>query len=144
MTAKGPRAQRRRAQRAQNNRYRPHAAALGLIVVALLVSSLYPARTLVSKRHRVEALRNESAALDRKIAELRQRRDALQTDEEVERIAREELGMIRPGETAFALVPPKQAPRAGTVAAPIPESPPAEGAFGRWWSAFTRSFRFPR
>ncbi|MCA1833654.1 MAG: septum formation initiator family protein [Actinobacteria bacterium] len=145
MSAKGPRAQRRKTQREQNKKYRPHAAALGLIVVALLVSSLYPARTLVSRRQRVAALRGESAALDRKIAELRARRDALQTDEEVERIAREELGMIRPGETAFAVLPAASPqPRPHVPEAATVDPPQAESAFSRWWTAFSHSFRIAR
>jgi cell division protein FtsL len=117
---------------------------LAIIVSFLLVSSMYPARTLVAKRARLTTLKKQSAELDRRIADLRSQRDALQTDAEVERLAREQLGMIRPGETAFAVVPaqsPLPAPPARSVQ---PSRAGEEGLLSRWWDAVYRTFRVPR
>jgi cell division protein FtsB len=81
--------------------------ALGLVVMALLINSLFGDRgvlhVLAQKRraadlaHDVASLRHENARLAREI-------EALRTDPRtVERLAREELGLAAPGETVFLI-----------------------------------------
>jgi cell division protein FtsB len=138
------RAELRKQQRAERRkRYRPHGAAIVIVLVALFVSALYPARQLVAKRHRITALKAESASLDRQIDELRAKREALQTDAEVERLARQDLNMIRPGEKAYAVVPgPSVVPQ--RVKQPPLEPAAGPSAFERWWDAFSGAFQIVR
>jgi cell division protein FtsB len=139
------RAERRRVERAANKGRASKATLLAMLIGALLVSSMYPARTLVAKRAHIAALKRQSESLDRQIAALKAQREALQTDGEVERIARTELGMIRRGETAFAVVPaqsPLPAPPAKTARPAATKEGP--GVFSRWWDAFSRSMKMPR
>jgi cell division protein FtsB len=79
---------------------------LGLLVfVVLLFVFVFPTRTYLGQRsdtkdveQRLELLREEN----RRLAD---ETDRLMTDEEVERIAREEYNLVRPGETPYAVVP---------------------------------------
>ncbi len=138
------RAELRRQQRAERRkRYRPHGAAIVILLVALFVSGMYPARQLVAKHNRIDSLKADSKRLDAEIAELRARRDALQTDAEVERLARQDLNMIRPGETAYAVVPgPSMVPK--RVKQPPLAPPDGPSALQRWWDAFRGSFKIVR
>ncbi len=84
---------------------------LGLLVfVVLLFVFVFPTRTYLGQRgetknveQRLELLREEN----RRLAE---ETDRLMTDEEIERIAREEYNLVRPGETPYAVVPEDSAP----------------------------------
>ncbi len=76
-----------------------------VIVVGLLFVVVFPVRALLDQRsaldrsnQRLTELRKERQRLERDAAELK-------TDAEVERVAREDLGMVRPGEQAYAPVP---------------------------------------
>lgn len=95
-------------------RLSPRAVALLIVVAALLLSAVYPVRDLFAARAHVASLRRADAELDRRIAGLQPQAGLLATDEEVERIAREELGMVRPGERSFVIVngPPARGRRA--------------------------------
>ncbi|MBK5288474.1 MAG: septum formation initiator family protein [Acidimicrobiia bacterium] len=76
-----------------------------VIVVGLLFVVVFPVRALLDQRgaldqsqHQLEVLRQERQRLEREAKQL-------QADAEVERVAREDLGMVRPGEQAYAPVP---------------------------------------
>lgn len=78
---------------------------VGLALVAVLFAFVYPTRTYVQQRQeqrtanqRLEVLEDSTKALKRDSARL-------QSDAEVERRAREDYGLVRPGETPYVLVP---------------------------------------
>ena len=86
-------------------RVSPRAAVLIVIVLAVLTLAISPVRALLAQR-------DELDQLDRQAQELEQRNDALhdrilhlQDPAYLERLARECLGMVEPGETAFVTVP---------------------------------------
>ena len=118
-------------------------AVVGTLLLVLLLSAMYPIRQYISQKSKVAALQAEEQLLADKITELRTTRSRLMTDAEVERIAREELGMVRPGEVAFAIVPggapaavEKRAKAPAVRAAPAGSGP---SWFDRWWSVVVRS-----
>ncbi|MBW3618634.1 MAG: septum formation initiator family protein [Actinobacteria bacterium] len=82
---------------------------IGLVgVLALAVVMLSgPFQSYVDGRARVEALEAKFVALDTENASLRQRRADLRDPANIELLAREQQGMIRPGEVPFAIVPPE-------------------------------------
>ncbi|HKC11970.1 MAG TPA: septum formation initiator family protein [Vicinamibacteria bacterium] len=92
---------------------RKKAATLGSIIalIALLVGSLFGDRGilhLVAQRERAESLRREIEELRGENGRLAAEIVALQTDpRSIERLAREELGLARPGETVF-LIPEEE------------------------------------
>jgi hypothetical protein len=77
---------------------------------------------------RLRVLSAENAKLD-------QRRQQLQTDAEIERLAREQYGLVKPGEEAYAILPPKPGPAATTAPAPAP-APAKKKAARPWWEVW--------
>lgn len=103
-------------------------AILLLGALALTVSGILPFRQLVAQQRQIdragsqlEALTNENERLEGEIA-------ALQTDGEVERIARDQYGLVRPGEVGYVVVAP---PEASAAADPTNEAAPIESR--SWW-----------
>jgi cell division protein FtsB len=116
---------------------RTYVAALLALVVLLGVMFLGPLESLSVASGRVEDLEQEQARLEEEVAALEQRRAALQEPEEIELLAREELGMVRPGETPYVVVPAEPAP------SPSGEEAEAAGDrswFGDVWHALTGVF----
>jgi cell division protein FtsB len=78
---------------------------LGLALVAALFAFVYPTRTFLQQRREVTAAERRLQVLEENSAALRRDNARLQSDEEVERRAREDFGMVREGETPYVLVP---------------------------------------
>lgn len=95
----------------------PRAVVLLLVVAALLLSAVYPVRDYLASRRDIARLERRNELLGAEVASLRSQVRRLSTDEEVERIAREELGMVRPGERSFLIVEPPPRPAGGTATA---------------------------
>ncbi len=77
-----------------------------LIVVAVLVTNVFPFRQILASDRsldlageQLETLRIENARLENEI-------EALSTDGELERLARAEFGYVSPGETAYVITDP--------------------------------------
>lgn len=119
-------------------------AMLLLLLAGLLFSSGYPMRRYFTVRSQIRELSVEERQLDERIARLSEERGRLATDQEVERIARERLGMVRPGEVPFVIASPKPRATRQSVAPsgfePAP-SPPEESLLERWWETVRRTLR---
>lgn len=75
-----------------------------LIAVMLIVFSLsltLACRELRTGAAKLDQVRTEYAALQAELTELREELAYAQTDEYVERVARDELGLLRPGEIRY-------------------------------------------
>lgn len=99
-----------RARAAPRPRLTRRAAGLAAVVALLATASVVPLRQYAEQR-------GELAELEREVAELRAERDRLEAEVErlqdpefLERLARECLGMVRPGEIAIVPVPKKGEP----------------------------------
>ena len=97
-------------------------AVLLLGALALTVSGILPFRQLVAQQRQIEragaqleALSNENERLEGEIL-------ALQTDGEVERIARDQYGLVRPGEVGYVVVAPPGASEDGAASTVAPGS----------------------
>ena len=77
----------------------------GLVLVGLLFAFGYPTRTFLQQRAQIHATERHLANLRRATASLDRQSRQLQSDAAVERIAREQYGLVRPGETPYVLVP---------------------------------------
>ena len=73
--------------------------------------------------------------------ELEERLDALHTPMEIERLARERLGYVREGETAFVVVSPRDPAPAPSAEDPVEMAEMIEGEpwYSRWWSYLSGS-----
>lgn len=129
------------AGRAPARRMRtPRTAVLVLVLGAMLFTSVYPMRRYFDFRRTISALHAEGRQLDRTMGALLKQRTLLQTDGEVERLARENLGMVRPGERPFVVLSPSPPPprtREVSGAAGVAGKP----VLSRWWHAFWRAAR---
>jgi cell division protein FtsB len=123
---------------------KPRGAVILTLIAVLVMSALYPIRQYVGQKSHVRGLIAEQAELSARIADLRQQQGLLLKDDEIERIAREQLGMVRQGEVAFAILPDGKARAA--AAAPTAQKAPVESAsereswHQRWWDAVVDAF----
>jgi cell division protein FtsB len=85
---------------------RPLLVVLAVATVLGVVMLSGPFERYADGRTRVEAARSTADALDEEIARLEDRVEQLQDPTNLELLAREQQGMIRPGEVAYTLVPP--------------------------------------
>lgn len=93
-----------------------------LVVGAAFLTNVVPYRQIVEQRHKVEEATAKLESLQAENALLAAQRDALQTPVEVERLAREKLGYVRPGEVAYVVLDP---PDAGVAASNYPGRDPS-------------------
>jgi cell division protein DivIC len=101
----------------------PFLALLLLVALAVVLGGIFPFRQILAQNRQVEHTRAKLDALEEENDALRRRIDDLGTNAEVERLAREELGMVRPGETGFTVSSPDGDK---AVDVPAPEQEPAE------------------
>ncbi len=101
-----------------------------LFVVALVVAGALftfgtPARTWFDQRQEISAARERNTVLEEQSRHLRARVEQLGSAAEVEQIAREEYGLVRPGEEAYGILPaPGSPPPPPLLSPPEPRS---------WW-----------
>jgi cell division protein FtsL len=130
-------------ERAQRAIMTPRGAILALLLVGVLFSSVYPIRRYFQVRSSIAQLQHEDRALDQKTQQLTKQKALLQTDAEVERIAREELGYARPGEVPFAIIRPSVAPaptpNVGAAGLFDPAQTSKPSFFARIWNAFVHA-----
>jgi cell division protein FtsB len=76
-----------------------------LLLLAFLFAFVYPTRTYLKQREQIQASRERLDVLQRETIALDRDTKRLGGDAEVERVAREQYGLVRPGETPYVLVP---------------------------------------
>jgi cell division protein FtsB len=83
-----------------------------LVVLTLVVlgAGVFPTRTYLDKQAELADTRERLAELEAANAEAEARRDLLNTDAEIERLARDQLGLARPGEETYVVLPAPQPP----------------------------------
>jgi cell division protein FtsB len=90
----------------------PHMGLLSQFVIVLLVIALMgamaiePARQLLEQRERISGMETDLTEVQSSNAELRYRIKRLSDPDFVEQRAREQIGLVRPGEQVYAVVPP--------------------------------------
>jgi cell division protein FtsL len=102
-------------------------AGLAMVLMGLFGSAYWDGYQV---RREAAQLVRERDELRRHNAQLREEIRLLHTPEYIERLAREQLGLVRPGEIAVILVQPT----------PAPATPPAVKAAGGdgWWARLRR------
>lgn len=99
-----------------------------LIVVYFLFNfagSRFRAQQVSSQRSQ---LQQEIVSMEARYDQLKSLEDYLQSDEYVEKVARQQLGLVKAGETGIVILPTQPSP------SPVPGSQPAEN----WWDTITR------
>jgi cell division protein FtsB len=115
----------------ENRRRLPGWLALAtLVAVVVTAAGIFPFRQIIADRRSVSlaqekllALREENGRLENEVA-------ALSSDVEVERLAREQFGLVMPGEIAYVVVSPE-----GEGALPAEPEPTLDRPGEQpWWS----------
>ena len=106
--------------------------------VGVLFIAVFPARTYLDQHHRRQEVQARIDATEARNRALQHRIDTLHTDAEVERLAREQYNLVRPGEEAYAILPSRQAPPAATQ--PKSEAKDNPGWLSRTWHSVTSIF----
>jgi len=106
---------------------------LGLLLGAVAVAAVVflfvlPGRTYLAQQHSLVAAQTRLNVLSAENSKLSETAQRLQTDTEIERLARQQYGLVKPGEQAFAILPSRPA------APPAPARKAAKpGLVGRLW-----------
>jgi cell division protein FtsB len=95
-----------------------------VVLVGVLFVAVFPTRTWLAQRKEMSAATEQLQVLDEQNHLLEQRVSALQSDDEIERLAREQYNLVKPGEEAYALLP---APGSSTVTTVAPAAEPKSG-----------------
>ncbi len=86
-------------------RFTPRAAILIAILVGMLLYMVVPLRIYLGQRAQVRQLQQQTRTLEQQNAALATQVKELKDPKYLERVARECLGMVRPGEIGFIVVP---------------------------------------
>ncbi len=127
---------RRRAWRALTAGDRPYVFALAGVVVLVIGMALGPLQVFTTAADRVDELDEQRERLREEVDALEDRERELNDPEEVELLARSELGLVQPGEIPYVVVTPEDdTPRIGRDA-----GPPASDEDGEapWWRRLGR------
>ena len=118
-----------------------------VIFIGILFGAVYPTRTYLAQQRDLRAAHQKLALFTQQNGHLEAEAKRLESDEEIERIARARFNLVKPGEEAYAIVPvpPKPgdpAPQAATPApAPAPKRSGGANAVLDWMvSALQRIF----
>jgi cell division protein FtsB len=98
---------------------------------AVLFAGVFPFRQILASNRAVEVAEGKLEALEAETLVLEGRIAALQTNQEVERLAREQFGLVMPGEIGYVVVVPpwddKPPGRSG------PDAEPEAASSRPWW-----------
>ena len=107
----------------------PQIVALLLILGLLGAMAIEPTRQLIEQRERIDGMSNDLSQIQRSNERLDARIERLKDPDFLEQRARD-IGLVRPGETAYVVMPPSRS-RAKEQAAkkPAPTPPPPQPGF---------------
>jgi cell division protein FtsB len=110
----------------------------GLATVGVLFIAVFPARTYLDQHRQRQEVLAQIKSTDARNQSLERRIRALHTDAEVERMAREQYNLVRPGEEAYAILPTRQPPPAPPRPAAKPKA--SSSWLDRTWKTITSVF----
>ena len=106
-------------------------AITALVAAVVTAAGIFPFRQLIAERRSVAQAQETLLALRAENERLAGEVAVLGTDEEVERLAREQFGLVRPGEASFVVVAP--AGEEAAAAEPEPEPTLDDPGEQPWW-----------
>jgi cell division protein FtsB len=126
-----PAAARRPEPGARRTAITTRAAILGVVLCVLALALTVPLRQYVAQRGKVARLRAKQADQQRRVDALEALKQQLQDPAYVEKLARERLNFVRPGEVPYILLTPTPTPPGAK--APAPGVAKVDGS-GPWYS----------
>lgn len=114
----------------------PQIVALLLVLGLLGAMAIEPTRQLIEQRERIQTMSQELEEVETSNEHLERRIGRLQDPDFLEQRARD-IGLVRPGETAFVVMPPsKSKARKKEAAKRTPRPAPAQPGFIEGFLAF--------
>ena len=107
-----------------------------LVGLAITLAGIFPFRQMIAQERKVDQTQAQLDALVAENLELAATVEALQSAPEVERLAREQYGLVRPGETAYTIDSP-DAPARGPAVVPLEEPLDERTPLERVWDFLT-------
>lgn len=101
-----------------------------LALAGVMALAVFPAQAVLAQRHDRSQLAHRAAALSADNAALQDRAAQLQTDPEIERLARG-YNLVKPGEESYFILPQPEPPTTEAAAA-APSPPPAHRSASLW------------
>ena len=114
----------------------------GAILVVFLVAGVFPTRTYLHQRDAIAAEERKVAVLSAENEKLASKVDRLHTDAEIERLAREQYNLVRPGEEAYAILPGPADPHRDAPAGEAPAPVVLEEPDPSWWDRTADALTF--
>ncbi len=108
-----------------------------LVVLVVGVTNVVPFRDILAQNREIENSTAELEALQAENERLTRETDALRSPGEVERLARENFGMVRPGDTSYVIVEPVTRPVEAEVAPVVEPEIESGGILNAIWSYLT-------
>jgi len=99
-----------------------------VIFIGILFGAVYPTRTYLSQQRELKAAQHKLELFREQNGRLEAEAKRLESDEEIERIARARFNLVKPGEEAYAIVPVPPKPDAPGAAAAAPPPAPKRAA----------------
>jgi len=96
----------RRSDEKDGPRHGPLIAVLLIVALAVTLAGIFPFRQILAQNRQVENTRDKLTALQQENLVLQRQIDDLNTDVGVEELAREQLGMVEPGEIGVTIESP--------------------------------------
>jgi cell division protein FtsB len=136
VTLLGERDTRRNREEREPKRFdiSPFLAVVLLAALAITMAGIFPFRQMLAQDRQVENTRLQYETLVDENARLADEIERLETPLEVERIAREQYGLVRPGEAAYRTVPSDDPAPSDTAKLAEPLEKPW---FGKLWDFLT-------
>ncbi|MDH3298938.1 MAG: septum formation initiator family protein [Acidimicrobiia bacterium] len=83
----------------------PVALASCLAAAVLVGLAIVPVRTWLAQQRKMDEARTQLAQIDAEVADLERQLAQLQTDDEIERRARQDFDLVFPGEESYRILP---------------------------------------
>jgi cell division protein FtsB len=91
-----------------------------VIFIGILFGAVYPTRTYLAQQRELRAAHHKLELFKQQNGRLEAEAKRLESDEEIERIARARFNLVKPGEEAYAIVPVPPKPAAPGASPPAP------------------------
>lgn len=126
-----------RKPRKRGGRLRSAFLIVVFVVAGFVVTGVLPVREYLERGTDVEAAQAELDLLVAENGALSEDIAALYTEQEVERLAREQYGFVRPGEIGYVVIPKEVEGQATPPAGPVPTVDEDRSLFERIWDFVT-------
>jgi cell division protein FtsB len=114
---------------------------VSVVLVGVIFAGVFPTRTYLAQRTSIARAEKQLDVLGEQNEALERRANDLQSDAEIERLAREQYNLVKPGEEAYAVLPPPVAAGEETPRVNEPDRKKRRGnVLQRAWRAVTSIF----